>query len=238
MPEYAIELGNVWYSPTGGNHILKGIDIKIKQGACVAFIGPSGSGKTTLFKIISRLIKPDEGSVSLHGLHGELKKEKVGYIPQQLGLVRSKTALDNALIGAHSRTGFADTILGIFPAKEVERAMRCLEMVNISHKANQKVHNLSGGERQRVAIARALMQEPEVILADEFVSNLDIVTARDVLDMMKKVKGKDITLIISTHDINLARDYSETTVILKDGIKIDEISSSELDHNKIKEVFT
>lgn len=238
MPEYAVKISDLWYSPNGGEPILKGIDLNIKQGSCIALIGPSGSGKTTLFKMIGRLIKPNKGSISLHGLNSDLKKEKVGYIPQQLGLVRSKTALENVLIGAHSRISFADTLIGVFPSKEVENAMKCLEMVNLVHKANERIHTLSGGERQRVAIARALMQDPEVILADEFVSNLDIVTAREILDMMIKVKGKDITLIISTHDISLARDFSETTVILKNGIKIDEISSNELDNNKIKEVFT
>lgn len=238
MHEFAVEIRDIWYSPNGGEPILKGIDLNIKRGSCTALIGPSGSGKTTLFKMIGRLIKPNKGSISLHGKNNDLKKEKVGYIPQQLGLVKSKTALENVLIGGHSRIGFIDTMLGVFPKKEVDGAMKFLEMVNLLHKAHEKVHNLSGGERQRVAISRALMQGPDVILADEFVSNLDIVTAREIMEMMLKVKGKDITLIISTHDISLARDFSETTVIIKNGIKIDEINSNELENNKIKEVFT
>lgn len=238
MTEYAIELCNVWYSPNGNHYTLKNIDLKIKRGACLAFIGPSGSGKTTLFKIITRLLKPRSGSVSVRSIYGELEKHKVGYIPQQLGLVRSLTALENVLIGAHNRIGFAGTLLGVFPKKEMELAAKYLNMVGLVHKADKKVYTLSGGERQRVAIARALMQKPEIILADEFVSNLDIVTAREIMDMMKKVKGKDTTLIIATHDIDLARDYSETTVIIKDGVKIDEMSSDELDRGKVREVFT
>lgn len=237
MEEYAVELRNVWYSPNRGNHTLKNIDLKIKRGTSTALIGPSGSGKTTLFKIITRLLKPCSGSVSIRSKHGNLEKHKVGYIPQQLGLVRSLTALENVLIGAHHRIGLAGTLLGVFSKKEVELAMKYIDMVDMAHKVDRKVYTLSGGERQRVAIARALMQEPEIILADEFVSNLDIVTAKEIMDMMKKVKGKDTTLIIATHDIDLARNYSETTVIIKDGVKIEEINSGELDHNKVKDVF-
>lgn len=238
MEEYAVELSNVWYSPDGKHHTLKNIDLKIKRGASAALIGPSGSGKTTLFKIITRLLKPDSGSVCIRGGSGELEKHKVGYIPQQLGLVRSISALENVLIGAHSRIGFAGALLGVFPKREAELAMEYLKLVGIAHKADRKVYTLSGGERQRVAIARTLMQEPEIILADEFVSNLDIVTAREIMDMMIKIKGKDTTLIIATHDIDLARDYSETTVIMKDGARIGEISSGELDQDKVRDVFT
>ncbi|MDO9098928.1 MAG: ATP-binding cassette domain-containing protein [Candidatus Methanoperedens sp.] len=238
MEEYAVELSNVWYSPDGKHHTLKNIDLKIKRGASTALIGPSGSGKTTLFKIITRLLKPDSGSVCIRGGSGELEKHKVGYIPQQLGLVRSISALENVLIGAHSRIGFAGALLGVFPKREVELATEYLKLVGIAHKADRKVYTLSGGERQRVAIARTLMQEPEIILADEFVSNLDIVTAREIMDMMTKIKGKDTTLIIATHDIDLARDYSETTVIMKDGARIGEISSGELDQDKVRDVFT
>lgn len=238
MEEYAVEIRNVWYSPDGKHHTLKKIDLKIKRGASTALIGPSGSGKTTLFKIITRLLKPCSGSVCIKGSSGELEKHKVGYIPQQLGLVRSRTALENVLIGAHSRIGFTSTLLGVFPKREVELAFKYLNMVGIAHKADRKVYTLSGGERQRVAIARALMQEPEIILADEFVSNLDIVTAREIMDMMTKIKGKDTTLIIATHDIDLARDYSETTVIMKDGSKIGEISSGDLEQDKVRDVFT
>lgn len=238
MEEYAVELRNVWYSPNGDHHTLKNIDLKIRRGACLALIGPSGSGKTTLFKIITHLIKPCSGSVIIRGNGGFLKKDKIGYIPQQLGLVRSLTALENVLIGAHSRIGLAGTLLGAFPEKEVELAAKYLNMVGIGHKAGKKVYTLSGGERQRVAIARALMQRPEIILADEFVSNLDIVTAREILDMMKRLKGEDTTLIIATHDIDLARHYSETAVVVKDGVKVMEISSGEIDREKVKCVFT
>jgi len=238
MEEFAVELSSVWYSPNGDHHILKNIDLKIKRGTCLALIGPSGSGKTTLFKIITRFLKPCSGSVIVRGSCGSLEKNKVGYIPQQLGLVRSLTALENVLIGAHSRIGLAGTLLGVFPKKEVELAAKYLNMVGIGHKAAKKVYTLSGGERQRVAIARALMQQPEIILADEFVSNLDIITAREILGMMKKLKGEDTTLIIATHDIDLARDYSETTVVIKDGAKVMEINSAELDYKKVKDVFT
>src|SRR3989337_1359410 len=180
MEEYAVELSNVWYSPDGKHHTLKNIDLKIKRGASTALIGPSGSGKTTLFKIITRLLKPCSGSVCIKGSSGELEKHKVGYIPQQLGLVRSRTALENVLIGAHSRIGFAGALLGVFPQREVELALKYLKLVGIAHKADRIVYTLSRGERQRVSIARALMQEPEIILADEFVSNLDILTAREL----------------------------------------------------------
>jgi len=238
VAEYAVELHNVWYSHNGSNHILKDIDLKVKRGALLALIGPSGSGKTTLLKIICRLIRPCSGSISIRGSNGDLERHEVGYIPQQLGLVRGLTALENVLVGAHSRIGFAGTLLGVFPEKEIELAMKYLDMAGIAGKADKKVYTLSGGERQRVAIARALMQEPEIILADEFVSNLDIVTAKEIMDMMKKIKEKDTTLVIATHDISLARDYCDMTVIIKNGVKIDEICSYELDYDRVRDIFT
>lgn len=238
MKDYSVELYNVWYSPNGGEHTLKDINLRIRRGSTTALIGPSGSGKTTLFKMIARLLKPDSGSVHINGRYGDLEKHRLGYIPQQLGLVRSRTALENVLIGAHSRISSKDTLLGIFPKQEVKLAMEYLKMVGIEDKAERKVFALSGGERQRVAIARALMQKPEIILADEFVSNLDIVTAREIMDMIIEIKEKETTLILATHDISLARDYSETTIIMNGGVRIEEISSKNLEQDKVKDVFT
>lgn len=239
-PEYAVELEGVSYSYDTKNYVLRDFNLKVKQGAFLALIGPSGSGKTTLFRIITGLVKPNSGSVKVLGAaKDEIEKvrRRIGYIPQQLGLVRSLTAIENVLIGAHDRISLPCAMLGAFPKSEVEFARECLSLVGMEHKAKEKVHALSGGERQRVAIARALAQKPAIILADEFVSNLDVVRAREIMHLVKDVKSRNTTVIFSTHDIALARDYTETAVVVKDGRKLAEVCSSKLSYDVVEDMF-
>lgn len=240
--EYVVELEGVSYSYDNKTCVLRDFNLKIKQGTFLALIGPNGSGKTTLFRLITGLVKPSKGwikvlSVTPDGDFTEKIRHRIGYIPQQLGLVRSLSALENVLIGAHDRISIWRAMMGIFPKSEIDFAKECLSLVGMEHKAEKKVHTLSGGERQRVAIARALAQKPLMILADEFASNIDVVGTREIMELLQKVKSRDTTLVISTHDIALAREYAETAVVVKDGRKVAEMRANKLTYDAVEMLF-
>jgi len=239
----AIKLRGVWFSYAKGQPVLKGIDLHVPTGSCVILLGSNGSGKTTLIKLINGLLKPERGSVEVLGREitseSDVKavQHKIGYIPQQLGLVRSMTVLDNVLVGALPRCNGAATVLKVFPDVEVEYAREVLEIVGIRPKMNEKLYHLSGGERQRVAIARALMVKPRIILADEFTSDLDYVGTRKVMDIMSTIKEKGVTLLVSMHNIAIATEYGDKLVLIKRGEKIGEVGPAELSQELVWRVF-
>ena len=170
--------------------MLKDVNLDIPEASFVGIIGPSGSGKTTLLKIVAGFLRPTRGTVSVlgqprSGTVPRSVRKRVGYIPQQLGLVRGMTALDNALMGSFGRVGGLRSVLGFMPQDERREALGWLNRLGIGDKANEKVFRLSGGQRQRVAIARTLMQRPAIIFADEFVSNLDQPRAAEIIQLLK-----------------------------------------------------
>lgn len=239
-----VKLKDVCYSYDKKNSVLKGINLEVHYGSSLMVIGSSGSGKTTLLKMINGLLRPSRGSVNT--LNYELMDSKscsqvrkhVGYIPQQLGLVRNKTALQNALMGALPRIGFINSTLNIFPKQEIDLANQNLSLVGLGEKFDKKIYTLSGGERQRVAIARALMQKPKLILADEFISDLDYLRAREIMDIVENLRGQGITLILATHDISIAAQYGQTAIVMKNGEIVDQMQANQLTHDLLEEKFT
>lgn len=232
----AIELDDVWYAYDRSHFVLQGIFLAVAQGSALAIVGHSGSGKTTLLKLINGLLTPSRGLVHLfgNGVNGDAQlngaRARVGYIPQQLGLVRSATAVQNVLVGALPRVGDVASLLGRFPPEEIALATRLLELVGLAGRAGEKVHRLSGGERQRVAIARALMQKPSILLADEFISDLDDETAYEVMDLVEGIHKEGVTLVMVTHDFAMGARYAERAVLLHRGRKVTECKASELRH--------
>ena len=111
-------------------------------------------------------------------------------------------------------------------------------MVGLERKLNEKVYRLSGGERQRVAIARALTQKPKLLLADEFTSDLDYVTALDIMDLLRENTRTDITLIMATHNIEIASEYADTAIVLREGKKVSESKAKDLTQEMVRRVFT
>ena len=144
----------------------------------------------------------------------------VAYIPQHLGLVRNLAVLDNVLTGALARVAQLPSLLRRLPAVEHRRAHALLERLGIGHKADEKVHALSGGERQRVAIARALMQEPRLLLADEFVSQLDVHTSRDILTIVRGIADGGVAAVVATHELDLIDRYADAVIVLREGRKV------------------
>jgi phosphonate transport system ATP-binding protein len=186
--------------------------LEVWPGAITMMLGRSGCGKTTLLKILHGLLTPQRGSVEpCPGV------ETVAYIPQTLGLVRSLSAEENVLTGALRRMGAWRSLLKAFPSPLRQEARALLADLGLAAKIEERVGRLSGGERQRVAIARALMQRPQLVLADECVSQLDPVTAREILRLMRRSAEGGVGWLVATHDLELVSDYADRVAIMQAG---------------------
>jgi phosphonate transport system ATP-binding protein len=221
----ALEARDLWFAYSGGRSGLHSVSLAAEAGEITMILGASGSGKTTLLKLCKGLLEPQRGVVRVLGRPVVADRRHrldpaVAYIPQHLGLVRNLPVLDNVLTGALARVAELPSLLRRLPATEQRRAHALLERLGIGHKADEKVHALSGGERQRVAIARALMQEPRLLLADEFVSQLDVHTSRDILGIVRGIADDGVAVVVATHELDLVDRYADGVIVLRDGEKV------------------
>jgi ABC-type antimicrobial peptide transport system, ATPase component len=201
----------------GSEQILKGIDLEIYEGEFVSIIGASGSGKSSLLYILGLLDKPTEGEVFFEGEKIDysndkrlsyLRNSKLGFVFQFHYLVQELSLLDNVILPAIKK--------GV-PIKEArERAMVLLEKLGLKGKENRKPYEISGGEMQRTAIARSLINQPKVLLADEPTGNLDSTNTQRVMDIFKEINKSQTTIVMVTHEIDLARQ-TKRIVELRDG---------------------
>tara|TARA_B100001027_G_scaffold40638_1_gene25792 strand:+ start:17 stop:694 length:678 start_codon:yes stop_codon:yes gene_type:complete len=197
---------------------LKGINLSIDKGEFVSIMGPSGSGKTTLMNIIGCLDSPSEGDYFLNGkLVSDLsddelaliRNKEIGFIFQSFNLLARNSALSNVLLP----TKYA----GLDGKKSLSKAKEMLELVGLSDRSDHTPSELSGGQQQRVAIARALVNKPSIIFADEPTGNLDSKTGQDVMNLLKDLNNNGQTIIIITHEDNIA-NQSNRIIKIKDGL--------------------
>ena len=203
----------------GSNQVLNGVDLTINKGEVIAIIGPSGCGKSTFIRCLNFLEQPDAGEIIYHGrdLMQMKKKERhealkgVGMVFQQFNLFINKTVLDNITL--------APKLVQKMGKEESEtKAMKYLEMVRLTQKANSYPANLSGGQQQRVSIARTLCMEPELILFDEPTSALDPEMVGEVLEVMKNLADQGMTMVVVTHEMGFAREVADRVVFINEGI--------------------
>ena len=226
-----IQMNDVWTSYDSKSFALEGINMSIDRGTNYAIVGQSGSGKSTLLKLMNGMMIPSKGIIKIDYITPNMNDKKfkkmmhtIGYIPQNLGLVKNSTVLENILIGALPRLGKIQSFLKKFPENEITEAKKIISQVGLSGKEERKAYMLSGGEKRRVAIARALMQHPTILLADEIVSELDHVTAREIMDLIADAqKTMNLTAIMVHHDMQLALEYANRVAVIKEGQKILEI---------------
>ena len=226
-----IQLNDVSTSYDSKSFALKGVNMSIERGTNYAVVGQSGSGKSTLLKLMNGMMIPSNGTIKIDYVTPKMTDKKfkkmmhtIGYIPQSLGLVKNITVLENILIGALPRIGKIQSLLKKFPEDELMEARRILQLVGLGDKEDRKTYMLSGGEKRRVAIARALMQKPTILLADEIVSELDHVTAREIMNLITDAqKTMNLTAIMVHHDMQLALEYADRVAVIKKGEKILEI---------------
>ena len=196
---------------------LKDINLEISQGEVVVIIGPSGSGKSTLIRTINGLEEIESGRLVVNGLNLADKKtnlnelrRNVGMVFQHFNLYANKTVLENIMLAPR-------LVLKRDEAENKRLAMELLETVGLAEKANSYPRQLSGGQKQRVAIARSLAMKPKVLLFDEPTSALDPEMIDDVLDVMKTVAERGITMVVVTHEMGFAREVGNRIVFLADG---------------------
>lgn len=198
---------------------LNGIDLEIKRGEFVSIIGPSGSGKSTLLNMLGALDHADEGFINVAGYDLSKKKklngfrsEEIGFIFQLHNLIPNLSVLENVEIPMYEKK--------MSGKERRERAVKLLDYVGLLEKIKRKPTELSGGERQRVAIARALANNPSIILADEPTGSLDSKTGQIILERLKELHEKqNVTLIMVTHDMNVASMADRTIKVLDGNIQ-------------------
>ena len=199
---------------------LDNVNIHVDKGEWVAIMGPSGSGKSTMMNIIGCMDKPSSGEVLLDGVDiskesskalTDIRRDKIGLVFQQFHMVNYLTAVENVMVSQYYHS-----------MPDEEEALEALGRVGLRERAKHLPSQLSGGEQQRVCVARALINHPELILADEPTGNLDEANENIVLDLFRQLHDEGTTLIVVTHDPEVA-EVAQRTVVLEHGRLVKEI---------------
>jgi putative ABC transport system ATP-binding protein len=203
----------------GGNEIraLDGVDLIIERGEFVAIMGPSGSGKSTLLNVLGALDRPDQGTYRLEQEHvgeldddaaSDLRNRRIGFVFQSFHLLPRLTVLENVLL--------PQRYAAVADSNAPERARQLLGRIGLAQRIHHRPGELSGGQLQRAAVARALLNQPALLLADEPTGNLDSKSARDVLGLFAELHQAGQTLVLVTHDPEIAA-IAQRTIYLRDG---------------------
>jgi len=205
---------------------LRDISLTIFENEFVALMGPSGSGKSTLMNILGCLDTPTSGNYVLNNQDvssltdnelAEIRNKEIGFIFQTFNLLPRATALDNVALPL--------IYAGIRKDKRKERAMEVLTQVELADRVKHKPNELSGGQRQRVAIARAMVNSPSILLADEPTGNLDSKTSIEIMGLLEEIHGKGNTIIIVTHEADIAKHAHRIIRLIDGQISSDEVNT-------------
>ncbi|MGP4073433.1 phosphonate ABC transporter ATP-binding protein [Piscibacillus sp. B03] len=241
-----IEFNNVSLVYPNGHQGLKDINLKINDGEFVVVVGLSGAGKSTLIRSINRMVTPTSGELLIDGedilkyKERQLRKlrTEAGMIFQNYNLVRRMSVLRNVLTGRLGYTNTFKSLLGLFSQEDIKLALNNLERVGIKEKSYTRADELSGGQQQRVSIARVLTQQPKVILADEPVASLDPPTSHKVMSDLRKISKEDnLTTLVNLHFIDMAKEYADRIIGLRDGEVVFDGPASEVTEQTFEEIY-
>nr|WP_314898652.1 amino acid ABC transporter ATP-binding protein [uncultured Deefgea sp.] len=206
---------NKWYGRD--HHVLKNLNLEVKQGEVVVVCGPSGSGKSTLIRTINQLEAINDGEIWVDGIQANSTKtninklrEEVGFVFQHFNLYPHLSVLENITLAPIN-------VKKIAPAEAKKQALELLERVGLANKKDAYPSNLSGGQQQRVAIARGLAMNPRVMLFDEPTSALDPEMVGEVLSVMKQLAESGMTMMVVTHEMGFAREVADRVIFLDHG---------------------
>lgn len=214
-----LKIENVQYENDITHFKLQDIDVTINEGEIVSLIGPNGSGKSTLLRIISRLLKPNEGSIYLNNQNMNVMKAKdvaktLTMLPQMNNHQLDMTVRELVELGRHPHSGYKMKLTN----KDIKIVNWAIEVTGLQHLQNRLLPSMSGGERQRAWIAMTVAQHPKVLLLDEPTTYLDIAHQLEVMELVKTLNEKyNMTVIMVLHDINQAAKYSDRLLVLKKG---------------------
>lgn len=201
----------------GKLHVLKGVSLNVQKGEKIAIIGPSGSGKSTFLRCINLLETPDSGTINFEGTDITAKGTDINKIRQKMNMVFQHFNLFPHLTVLQNIT-LAPLTLKIQTKEEAEEnAMKLLQLIGLKDKANSYPSSLSGGQKQRIAIVRSLAMKPDVILFDEPTSALDPEMVGEVLQLMKDLAHKGMTMLVVTHEMAFAREVATRVLFMADG---------------------
>jgi putative ABC transport system ATP-binding protein len=221
MNKNIIELKDVARYYEMGENIVKALDcvnVQVEKGDFVGIMGPSGSGKSTSMNLVGSLDLATKGNIFLDGENiedmeeselAQIRGRKIGFIFQQFNLIPNLTALENVMLPMLFQE--------IDEEEREDRAEELLKLVDLGDRTDHYPNQLSGGQQQRVAIARALANDPEVILADEPTGNLDTKTGEKMMNFLTQLNAQGKTIIMVTHDPDLAREHAKTIYSIRDG---------------------
>jgi polar amino acid transport system ATP-binding protein len=226
-----IELKNVCVEFEMSDFGIKDINIKIDQGEIVAIIGSSGAGKSTLLRTINMLHRPSSGEVIFKGLSltsGQVNlnevRKKMGMVFQNYTLFEHLNVLENLIIGPQK-------LLKLSISEATERAVTILKQIGLLHKAKSYSDELSNGQKQRIAIARSLSMNPEIMLFDEPVSNLDPNAVGEVVEVMKELTKQGIAMILVTHDMQIVQSLAQRVIFMSDGRIVEQGTTDQIFNN-------
>jgi phosphonate transport system ATP-binding protein len=233
VPPAVVRMEGVWAGYAPGAPALRGVSLEVAPGERRVVVGPSGSGKSTLLKVLAGLIRPSGGTVRVLGSRAGARRRgapQIGYVPQNVGLVATATVLQNVMLGALARTSQIRSALGAFPREEYEVAAEALRSTGLGHLSERRAHELSGGERRRLAVARALVQRPSLLLADEFLSELDDLTAERVLGALDDARRRlGMTIVMVEHNLRVACEFADRVTVLVAGEVVADAPAGDLD---------
>lgn len=237
----AIEMRNV-HKSFGENHVLKGIDLSVKEGTSSVVMGGSGTGKSVLIKNIVQLLQPDEGEIWVFGQRADLlEKDELDRMRLSIGYLFQGGALFDSMTVYEQMDFYLNRHTDLTPEERDERIEQTLSWVNLAHTADQYPAELSGGQRKRIGLARAIVLQPKILLYDEPTTGLDPVSVRTVSNLIVRLRDeRGITSIAITHDLLCAEIIADDVHFLSDGQivasgTLDEVRES--GHAEVREFF-
>ncbi len=229
----------------GDREVIKGVDLNIKEGEVISIIGPSGTGKSTLLRCLNYLEEPDSGKLTIDkhtidfeklsksGIHK--LRSKTSMVFQNYNLFRNMTVIENVmepLVYVQNKN----------KKESYKEALELLDLVGLEKEKDKYPSKLSGGQQQRVGIARAMAVHPKVILFDEPTSSLDPELVMEVLDVIKNLAEKNMTMLIVTHEMSFAKNISDRIIFMDDGVIVEEGTPDEIfnnsKHNRTKQFLS